>query len=127
VAVVCLCLVGRFLATVLHGWLLADLSRTKKSFSNLGKGLFLLGRLWRDHGLPYCAHGLDAEPHKKGLAYCWSVAIVAFPDEGKERFEKLLADEDKNIGWIIKENLKKERLKRMDPEWTELMKQRTKS
>jgi len=34
--------------------------------------------------------------------------------------------DDKDINWIIKENLKKERLKKMDQEWTELMKQRIK-
>lgn len=46
---------------------------------------------------------------KKGLAYCWGVAIVAFPDEGKQRFEKWMTCDDKDIKWIIKENLKKER------------------
>ena len=63
---------------------------------------------------------------KKGLAYCWSVAIVAFPDEGKQRFEKLMTYDDKDIKWIMKENLKKDRLKKMDQEWTELMKQKIK-
>lgn len=66
------------------------------------------------------------EALKKGLAYCWSVAIVAFPDEGKQRFEKLMTVNDKDIRWIVKENLKKERLKRMDKEWTESMKQKIK-
>jgi len=61
---------------------------------------------------------------KKGLAYCWSVAVVAFPEEGKGRLEKWVDCDDKDVNWIIKENLKKDRLKRMDPEWTELMKQR---
>jgi hypothetical protein len=60
---------------------------------------------------------------KKGLAYCWSVAIVGFPEEGKQAFEKWMNCDDKDINWIIKENLKKERLKRMDQEWTERMKQ----
>ena len=63
---------------------------------------------------------------KKGLAYCWSVAIVALPDEGKQRFEKLVAYDDKDIKWIMRENLKKDRLKRMDQEWTESMKQKIK-
>ncbi|HHW31975.1 MAG TPA: hypothetical protein GXX20_09945 [Clostridiaceae bacterium] len=59
---------------------------------------------------------------KKGLAYCWSVAIVAFPEEGKQRFEKWVISDDKDIIWIVKENLKKDRLKRMDKEWTEMLK-----
>ena len=61
---------------------------------------------------------------KKGMAYCWSVAIVGFPDEGKQLFEKWMICADKDINWIMKENLKKERLIRMDQEWTELMKQK---
>lgn len=63
---------------------------------------------------------------KKGLAYCWSVAIVGSPEEGKQRFEKWMTYDDKDINWIVKENLKKERLKRMDKKWIELMKQKIK-
>lgn len=58
---------------------------------------------------------------KKGLAYCWSVAAVGLPEEGKQLLEKWMNCDDKDIAWIIKENLKKERLKRMDQEWTERM------
>ncbi len=61
---------------------------------------------------------------KKGLAYCWSVAVVGYPDEGKKIFEKWTSCTDKDINWIIKENLKKERLKRMDQEWVEYWKQK---
>lgn len=61
---------------------------------------------------------------KKGMAYCWSVAIVGYPDEGKKIFEKWTSCTDKDINWIIKENLKKQRLKRMDQEWTEYWKQK---
>ena len=56
---------------------------------------------------------------KKGLAYCWSVAMVAAPGEGKQLFEKWMESGDKDIRWIIKENLKKNRLLKMDQEWTE--------
>lgn len=61
---------------------------------------------------------------KKGLAYCWSVAIVGNPDEGKKAFEKWILCSDKDINWIVKENLKKNRLKRMDEEWVEYWKQK---
>jgi hypothetical protein len=54
---------------------------------------------------------------RKGLGYCWSVAIAASPENGKPAFEKLLEYNDPDIYWIIKENLKKNRLIKMDPEW----------
>ena len=59
---------------------------------------------------------------KKGLGYGLSVAMVAYPLEGKALFEKLLLKKDNDIRWILKENLKKKRLDRMDQEWTGRMK-----
>ena len=54
---------------------------------------------------------------RKGLGYCWSVAVVALPAEGKALMERWLADVDKDVRWIMRENLKKARLARMDAEW----------
>ncbi len=54
---------------------------------------------------------------RKGLGYCWSVAIAAYPAKGKKVFEKLMLIDDKDIKWIIRENLKKNRLKKMDGKW----------
>lgn len=54
---------------------------------------------------------------RKGLAYCWSVAVVALPERGKPLMEKWLASSDKDIRWLMRENLKKDRLKRMDAQW----------
>ncbi len=59
----------------------------------------------------------DFQALRKGLGYCWSVAIVAAPAEGKRAFEKWLSSTDKDIVWIVRENLKKDRLKRMDAAW----------
>lgn len=61
---------------------------------------------------------------RKGLAYCWSVAIVAQPDEGKILFAEWFTSKDQDIIWIIKENLKKDRLQRMDAEWVKESKSR---
>ena len=61
--------------------------------------------------------GEDFLALRKGLGYCWSVAVVALPIEGKVRMEKWLVETDKDIAWIMKENLKKDRLKRMDASW----------
>jgi hypothetical protein len=54
---------------------------------------------------------------RKGLAYCWSVAAVALPEAGKAFMEKWMATSDPDVSWIMKENLKKNRLVRMDPDW----------
>ena len=54
---------------------------------------------------------------RKGLAYCWSVAVAALPAIGKPLMEKWLASPDRDIRWIMKENLKKNRLVRVDPNW----------
>lgn len=56
---------------------------------------------------------------RKTLGYGWSVAIVSLPKEGKVSFEKLAKNKNKQIQWIVKENLKKNRLKVMDKRWVE--------
>jgi hypothetical protein len=60
---------------------------------------------------------------RKGLGYCWSVAVAALPDAGKAFMEKWLAKSDKDIQWIMQENLKKNRLVRMDAQWVEQWRQ----
>jgi hypothetical protein len=56
---------------------------------------------------------------RKGLGYCWSVAVVALPEEGKEMMERWFASDDKDVLWIMKQNLRKKRLTRMDADWVE--------
>lgn len=54
---------------------------------------------------------------KKALGYCWSVALCG---ENADRtiFEKLIEHkENKHIKWIIAENLKKNRLEKLDKGW----------
>ncbi len=54
---------------------------------------------------------------RQGLGYCWSVAVAALPDLGKPLMERWLSDPDPDIRWVVRENLKKNRLLRLDPEW----------
>jgi hypothetical protein len=54
---------------------------------------------------------------RQGMAYCWSVAVAALPEAGKPMLEKWLDSPDKNVRWIMKENLKKNRLVKMDSDW----------
>lgn len=58
---------------------------------------------------------------RKGLAFCWSVAVCALPEAGKPLMERWLGSDDKDIRWIMKENLKKTRLERMDADWVAKM------
>jgi 3-methyladenine DNA glycosylase AlkC len=61
---------------------------------------------------------------KKGLAYCWSVAVAACPEKGKKLFEKWVKSKDKTVIWIVKQNLKKKRLLKMDKEWVSSQQQK---
>jgi len=61
---------------------------------------------------------------RKGLGYCWSVAVVADPESGQPLMDKWLASSDKDIRWIMRENLKKDRLRRVDQDWVEKWKAR---
>ncbi len=61
----------------------------------------------------------DFQALRKGLGYCWSVAIVAAPEYGKPLMEKWLSDPDKDVRWTMHENLKKNRLLRLDAAWVE--------
>ena len=66
----------------------------------------------------------DLRVLRKSLGYCWSVAICEDELNGKQVFEQLLAYKDsKHIKWILKENLKKNRLEKLDSKWLERMKE----
>lgn len=56
---------------------------------------------------------------RKGLGYCWSVAVVALPTEGKALMETWLDAPGRDVQWIMRTNLKKARLARMDGAWVE--------
>jgi hypothetical protein len=57
------------------------------------------------------------------LAYCWSVAVVGLPNHGKRYMERWLQSRDKDVQWVMRENLKKKRLEKMDPNWVRQAKQ----
>ena len=54
---------------------------------------------------------------RKGLAYCWSVAVAAYPEVGKARIETWFTCPDRDVRWIMKQNLRKKGLERMDADW----------
>lgn len=61
---------------------------------------------------------------RKGLGYCWSVAVAALPEAGKAAMETWFGTDDRDVRWIMKENLRKNRLARMDAAWVAASKER---
>jgi hypothetical protein len=59
----------------------------------------------------------DFKTLRQAMGYCWSVAVVALPIDGKPAMEKWLVNPDPDVAWIMRENLKKNRLQRMDAKW----------
>jgi len=56
---------------------------------------------------------------RKTLGYGWSVAVAAHPHLGKPKMEKWIRSGDRDVLWIMRNNLRKNRLKKMDPNWVE--------
>jgi len=54
---------------------------------------------------------------RKGLAYCWSVAVAALPETGLPLMERWCASPDRDVRWIMRQNLGKQRLIRAAPDW----------
>jgi hypothetical protein len=50
---------------------------------------------------------------RQALGYGWSVVIAALPAEALRAFERWAADADPDVAWIVRENRKKARLRRV--------------
>ncbi len=61
---------------------------------------------------------------RKGLGYCWSVAVAALPEVGIPVLGEWMHGTDPDVRWVMRENLKKNRLLRLDgapiDEWVAL-------
>jgi hypothetical protein len=58
---------------------------------------------------------------RQALGYCWSVAVAALPADGFARLERWAAGDDPDVRWLVRENLRKSRMRRADPErWARL-------
>lgn len=79
------------------------------------RALVLLGRI--TDALAGRPAGTRRDPEvrtlRQALGYGWSVAVAALPDEGLPAFARLRASPDPDAAWIVRENLKKARLKRL--------------
>jgi len=56
---------------------------------------------------------------KKTMGYCISVAVAANPKKGKEFFEDWMRSPSSEIRWVLSDNLKHNRLRKMDSEWVD--------
>jgi hypothetical protein len=54
---------------------------------------------------------------RQALGYCWSVVVAAYPATGKPRMAAWLKSQSSDVRWIMHENLKKNRLMKMDAAW----------
>jgi hypothetical protein len=50
---------------------------------------------------------------RQALGYCWSVAIAADPVDGLPAFARWRRSADPDVGWVVRENLKKARLQKV--------------
>jgi hypothetical protein len=50
---------------------------------------------------------------RQALGYCWSVAVASDPEVGLPRFERWAGSDDRDVQWIVRENEKKARLRRV--------------
>jgi hypothetical protein len=60
---------------------------------------------------------------RKGLGYTLSVVVCALPQEGFALIEQLVASPDGDLLWIVKQNLKKNRLVSRYPQQVEALQQ----
>ena len=66
----------------------------------------------------------NSEPFRilrQGMGYCWSVAVAAHPAAGRRLIKKWIGSSDPDIRWIMKQNLTKNRLLKLDPAWVKSM------
>jgi len=55
----------------------------------------------------------------QALAYCWSVAVAAAPEAGRPLMDKWIGSEDRDVRWLMKQNLAKNRLAAAGRDWVE--------
>jgi hypothetical protein len=62
---------------------------------------------------------------RQALGYCWSVVVAADPERGKRRMESWVKSADPDVRWVMRENLKKARLVRLDSAWVDSLRSLT--
>ena len=86
--------------------------------------LRLLDRITRGLARSQDRRSPDFRILRQGLGYCWSVAVAADPQSGRPLMEKWAESRDPDVQWVVRENLGKARLARVDRRWVAAMKAR---
>lgn len=81
--------------------------------------LGLLDRLMADLASESERHTPEFRAFRQAMAYAWSVAVAAHPQAGRAFLEKWSLSRDTDVRWVLKQNLQKKRLERLDLPWRE--------
>ncbi len=73
--------------------------------------LDLLDRITRSMTTAKDRRADDFRVLRQALGYGWSVAVAALPEEGIARLDRWMGSDDPDVRWIMRENLKKRRLR----------------
>ncbi len=79
-------------------------------------GLRLMDQATR--GLVKASDGEPKRVLRQALGYAWSVVVAAAPEAGKAAMEGWFTSENDDVRWVMRENLTKARLQRLDPKWS---------
>ena len=91
--------------------------RLLKDTHHAAEVLRLLDRITASLSTAVDRRSEDFRVLRQGMAYCWSVAVAALPEEGQPLLEKWSQHPDPDVRWLVRENLKKNRLRKLAPEW----------
>ncbi len=75
-------------------------------------------------GLVEVADGEPKRVLRQALGYAWSVVVAAAPEKGKAAMERWFTSENEDVRWVMRENLGKARLQRLDSRWCASWKKR---
>jgi hypothetical protein len=76
--------------------------RLLREAAHAQRTLAILGAITTSLSQAADRRGEAFEALRKGLGYCWSVAVAALPEMGKPLMEKWLSSDDKDVRWIMK-------------------------
>jgi hypothetical protein len=79
--------------------------------------LSILDRITADLGRSSDRSSDGFQALRKGLAYCWSVALAAAPDRGRTLMERWIGSDDPDVRWVMQQNLAKRRIAVAGAEW----------